>query len=159
MVESPLHVVDIPSSYMVDISFHVSTVHFICNSYIFIYHFAGKIWVPDSWYADVPDTFALLPRNVSDIYYNLDAQYSPEFVMCLGGPNFDPHTLSDANLAAKGYKTYEIRMIQKDLCLWKYKRKYRHNFERKQNYTWCDGGTSEVYLKRKLVSADTCCDR
>lgn len=62
----------------------------------------GKVWVPDSWYADVPDTFALLPRNRSDIFFSLTMQYKPNKVMCVGGTNFDPKTMKDAALAARG---------------------------------------------------------
>jgi hypothetical protein len=47
--------------------------------------------VHDSWYTDVPDTFALLPRNTSDAYFLMEPLLD-DYAFCLGGPNFDPHT-------------------------------------------------------------------
>jgi hypothetical protein len=51
-----------------------------------------NIYVHDSWYSDVPDTFAFLPRDKSTQYYSLEALLA-DHAFCLGGPNFDPKTL------------------------------------------------------------------
>jgi len=48
-----------------------------------------KIHAPNSWFADVPDTFALIPRSYSDLYFSLNALIK-HGIICLGGPNFDP---------------------------------------------------------------------
>lgn len=109
---------------------------------------AQKVWVPDCWYADVPDTFALLPRHFSEFFYTLDGQYEPPEVMCLGGPNFDPNSLNRDSLLARGYTEEEITLAQQSLCLLLHN--YDTIFEPSQNLTWSLAGTSEKYLARKL---------
>jgi len=48
-----------------------------------------KIHAPNSWFADVPDTFALIPRSFGDLYFSLDLLIK-NGIICLGGPNFSP---------------------------------------------------------------------
>ena len=52
-----------------------------------------SIFVPNSWAAEVPDNFALLPRNYSDSYYSMEHLIQPN-IFCLGGGNFHPNTLN-----------------------------------------------------------------
>jgi len=54
-----------------------------------------NVYCPDTWWSDVPDTFALLPRKWSDGFFDLDSLVAPR-AMCLGGPNFDPLILTEA---------------------------------------------------------------
>jgi hypothetical protein len=51
-----------------------------------IWEWSGRqVHMPDTWFADYPDTFALIPRNLSDGFYDLDPLLHPE-VICLGEP-------------------------------------------------------------------------
>lgn len=52
---------------------------------------------------------------MSEAFYSLDA-YMRKDVMCLGGPNFDPLSITDDNLRKLGYSTDEIVLIQKSSC-------------------------------------------
>lgn len=94
--------------------------------------FQRKVWVPDTWYTDVPDTFALLPRHYSDIFFDLDGLVAPG-AMCLGGPNFDYKATSNEALIEAGYSVEERTMIADSIC---------GNVEL---------GGSEFILKRKLT--------
>jgi hypothetical protein len=44
---------------------------------------AGKFYGPDLWYADVPDTFSIMSRDIADIYFSMDSLMLPT-VLCLG---------------------------------------------------------------------------
>lgn len=111
----------------------------------------NKVWVPDSWYADVPDTLALLPRRVSDLFFSLDSQYNPDEIMCLGGPNFDVRTVQREALTKRGYSEHEILAALKEDCFNKFEQGgYLVTREKSTNTSWTSAGTSEVYLKRKL---------
>jgi hypothetical protein len=57
-----------------------------------------RLWVQDTWASDVPDTMALIPRHFSDIYFSLHAMYADRRVGCLGGPNFNPVTVTTDHL-------------------------------------------------------------
>jgi hypothetical protein len=108
------------------------------------------MWVSDGWFADVPDTFALLPRDISDGFYSLDEYYEYRDSICLGGPNFDPKTTSPEALAKNGFDSSEIKKIIADLCLNKHAHDSVIVFEKDANITWTHAGTSETILKRKL---------
>jgi hypothetical protein len=113
-----------------------------------------RLWVPDQWGTDVPDTFSLIPRKFSDVYYSLHAMYVPQgpkkLVACLGGPNFDPDTVTDEYLIAAGYEAREARaLIQSELCLNKFPDVWQH--VNKIGVKWSWAGLSEMMLKRKLV--------
>lgn len=115
----------------------VSSVHFYPRT---------KIYVPDTWCADVPDTFALLPRNISDLYFSLEKWMEPE-VLCLGGPNLDPHSLLRPNLQRIGYNEKEIELVRQEDCFNKFKDHYNSTTG---NTTWSEAGVSETFLYRKL---------
>lgn len=74
-----------------------------------------KVWVVDTWWCEVPDTFALLPRYYSDQYFDLDSLVYPG-VMCLGGPNFDYNSTTKENLKSRGYNEEAIKTAQKAVC-------------------------------------------
>jgi hypothetical protein len=111
-----------------------------------------KMWVQDIWYADVPDTLALLPRNTSDKYYNVFMQFGDPKIMCLGGPNFDPATLRTERLQARGvFNDTEIKMAQNENCLTKLAHLGHYVLRHERaNITWSMAGASETMLKRKL---------
>lgn len=80
-----------------------------------------KIYMPDTWHADLPDTFAILPRNTSDYYFSIDDLFKPR-VICLGGPNFEIKTLEHTSLEAEGFTHSEISVIMKEDCRTKFPR-------------------------------------
>ena len=93
---------------------------------------------------DVPDTFALLPRNLSDVYFSIDELYNPLAVMCLGGPNFDPKTLENVALAAKGFSSEDMQLAQAEDCLKKFNRSsYSRFHDTSSNVTWSNAGENE----------------
>lgn len=111
-----------------------------------------RMYVHDSWWADIPDTFALLPRNISDLYYSVEELVKPE-VMCLGGPNFDLKTIETDWLLNKGYNHSEISIIQAEDCKLLFPTSaLSTNF--KFNVTWSAAGFSETILKRKMGQYD-----
>ena len=91
-----------------------------------------KVWVPDTWYDDVPDTFALIPRYYSNAYFDLNALVADK-VMCLGGPNIDQSVASETELIKYNYTQDEIKLSRTMLC-------------KDDAY-----GFSEQILKRKLI--------
>lgn len=48
-----------------------------------------KIYAPEIWHADVPDTFAILPRFTAKIYFSMEDLMKPK-VLCLGGNRLHP---------------------------------------------------------------------
>mmetsp|Transcript_9186 Transcript_9186/g.9256 ORF Transcript_9186/g.9256 Transcript_9186/m.9256 type:complete len:663 (-) Transcript_9186:193-2181(-) len=114
---------------------------------------SSKIWVQDTWFSPVPDTFALLPRHLSDQYYSMDLLVS-EGVMCLGGPNFGEESLSDESLSKLSYTAKEKRLIRTLRCDVTHP---DHDIERLENnegkYTYSTAGFSETILERKLKKA------
>lgn len=114
------------------------------------YWTTNNIYTPDCWYSDVPDTFALLRRSVSDIYFELDKMVD-EHVMCAGGPDFDPSTLKNEYLMSKavGFTQEEANAIQKENCLTRFP-KYRVKLDKQTKITWTMAGISEFLTKRKL---------
>ena len=92
-----------------------------------------KVWVLDTWYEDVPDPFALIPRHYSDAFFDLNALVADK-VMCLGGPNIDQKVASETELIKYNYSKEEVKQIlSRMLC--------------KQEIE----GFSERILKRKLA--------
>jgi hypothetical protein len=108
-----------------------------------------KMWVPDSWHADVPDTFALLPKNLSDSFYSMTKMYENKQAACLGGPNFNPKTIEANELLKFNYNDTEIKLIIGDVCLNKYSYD-KGIYNKETGITWTTAGDSEVQLKRKL---------
>ena len=90
-----------------------------------------KVWVPDTWWSEVPDTFALIPRNYSNAYFDLNALVADK-VMCLGGPNIDQSVASETELIKYNYTQEEIQLSRTMLCVDE------------------DTGGSEQIIKRKL---------
>lgn len=109
---------------------------------------SNKIYVPDCWFSDVPDTFALIPRNYSDPYFSLDALYEIRSVPCLGGPNFNPQSVAEDELIRRGYNSTERELVRSELCMIKYTSS-RTN-ENKVIGRWSEAGYSEEILRRKL---------
>jgi hypothetical protein len=117
---------------------------------------ARKMWFPDHWATDTPDTFALLPRNRSDLYFSMDALYGDSKVGCLGGPNFDPSTIR--NYASTHIVAYSKSIPSKDvntlnqtvydeLCLQKFPNMDKITSD---GIVWSWSGVSEITLRRKL---------
>lgn len=92
----------------------------------------AAVVVPDSWWSDVPDTFALLPRQYSDIYFDLNELVQHD-AMCIGGPNVNISGLNNTEvLVMRGLSRGDMPAVQRSLC--------KH----------VDYGFSEQILKRKL---------
>lgn len=109
----------------------------------------AKIWIPDFSFAHLSDTFALLPRNTSDMFFEIDYQFRPDEVMCLGGPNFNPNSSTPAALRERGYDHFQIEQVQSELCLNKFiNESTGHN--PRQNVTWSHAGMSESYMRRRF---------
>jgi len=47
-----------------------------------------KVFVHSSYFENVPDTWAIMPRQYSDGFFDIESFVSPG-IMCLGGPNLD----------------------------------------------------------------------
>lgn len=96
------------------------------------------------------DVFAILPRNVSDIYFSMEAWMKPR-VLCLGGPNLDPNTLELSYLRQQlKYTDEEINLAYKENC-------FRFRPEEYENRSsngidWNEGGVSERFLQRKMLA-------
>ena len=114
-------------------------------------YWTERVWVPDSWYADVPDTFAIIPRSLSNGYFSLKDMYEPAVgVACLGGPNFNPNTSTPSALSKLGYNANEINLIIADLCVTKNTADGINIIDSRTGVLWNTAGNSEVQLKRKL---------
>lgn len=110
-----------------------------------------KMYTPNSWFADVPDTFALSPRYLSDIYFSLDMLIKTT-IICLGGPNFDPKTATPAYLQSKlGWGDREYAVVHRELCLTQHPTGFHLIHDKKNNLYWSMSGFSEYFLKRKLA--------
>jgi hypothetical protein len=107
-----------------------------------------KIYAPEIWHADVPDTFALLPRHTSDIYFAMEHLMKPK-VLCLGGPNLDVTTLEESYLRSIGYNDEAIKLVKEEDC----RLMYPHHDKIKENngLVWSSAGLSEYLLKRRLA--------
>ena len=92
-----------------------------------------EVWVHDSYFASVPDTFALFrTARAANRYFDLKTLVSPG-VACLGGPNFN-ETLVNQRLLDSGTKS-----SSDDWCSSRDSEKY---------------GWSEKILSRRLASAN-----
>ena len=107
-----------------------------------------KVWVIDTWDTEVPDTFALLPRNASDAFFSIDGLVQ-KGVMCLGGPNFNPSTLQHSYLLETlKFSPSDLDIVDSSICTVLY---WEFNvYDEQKNATWSNGGCSEQILKRKL---------
>lgn len=109
------------------------------------------VYCPDTWWSDVPDTFAILSRRWSDKFYDLDSLVAPT-AMCLGGPNFDPEVMREDVLIAAGWNSEEIKLTQELTCLNQHPGTDKgHAMHPKLGkIVWAGDGYSERILKRKL---------
>jgi hypothetical protein len=107
------------------------------------------IYVHEAWHVDTPDTFAIVSRNAANAYFGLH-ELMRDGVLCLGGPNFDPDTLSSTYLVELGYNSTEIVYIQQQDCR-KLHTMARIVKDQASNKTWSPAGFSEKILKRKLA--------
>ena len=109
-----------------------------------------KMYTPNSWFADVPDTFAMSPRYLSDVYFSLDSLIKTT-IICLGGPNFDPKTATPEYLQKKlGWGDREYAVVHRELCLTQHPTGFHLIHDKKNNLYWSMSGFSEYFLKRKL---------
>lgn len=99
-----------------------------------------KVWVVDTWWCEVPDTFALLPRSLSNAYFSLNGLVK-EGAMCLGGPNFDYSAVAYENISSTVFNEEEKQLIKATIC------------------PRDEMGHSEMILKRKLQVAGIDLDR
>ena len=109
------------------------------------------IYTPDQWYSDVPDTFAIMKRQVSDIFFDLDKMVD-EHVYCAGGPDFDPKTLTVEYLTGVqvGFTLEQAdQIIKEEDCLSRFPN-YIVMLDKQLNITWTMAGASEFLPKRKL---------
>lgn len=109
------------------------------------------IYTPDQWYSDVPDTFAIMKRQVADIFFDLDKMVD-EHVYCAGGPDFDPKTLTVAYLTSPpvGFTLEQAdKIIKEEDCLTRFTN-YIVMYDKQFNITWTMAGASEFLTKRKL---------
>jgi hypothetical protein len=111
----------------------------------------NRLWVMDQWATDIADPFAVLSRKWSDMYYSIDALYADRRVGCLGGPNLDPNTVTEAALRRRGYSNDEIKIAIEELCTEKFKDAHHVKSE---GVEWSWAGVSEIMLKRKLQVND-----
>ncbi len=111
---------------------------------------SSKVYVPNSWASEVPDTFALLPRKYADDYYSMD-QLMMRGVFCLGGGNFDPNTLKASYLINTLHFTLpEVIDTQRDDCNLLHRDGDSWNEDKYTGIKWAEDGLSEQILKRKL---------
>ena len=91
-----------------------------------------KIWVVDTWFDDVPDTFALIPRDYAKQFFNFDT-LSEDNVVCLGGGNVNiTKARSPRDLMKLNFTLAECDAIGNLVC--------KHD----------DQGGSEVIMKNRL---------
>ena len=114
----------------------------------------SKVWVHDSWYSEVPDTFAIMARQWSDSFWSMDDLVA-EGAMCLGGPNFDPKTLELAHLPqilqwTNGSK--EMDVVRKRDCFHMFPVAH-NNYDKHRDRYWSQAGVSEKIMRRKLEKA------
>ena len=78
------------------------------------------LWVHDSYYAFLPDTFAFMPNAyVAEMYFSIERLLEPG-VACLGGPNFDgalvQKRLKLQGLIEKSFNVSEIKTPSDPWC-------------------------------------------
>lgn len=104
------------------------------------------IYTPDTWRTEVPDTFAILPRTASDVYFSLEALLQPG-AFCLGGPNLNTSTLHPSYLKTIGYNQTEIELVHQENCFTVFPTDYTSTTD---GILWSESGVSERVLARKL---------
>ena len=110
----------------------------------------NKVYVPNSWASEIPDTFALLPRKYADDYYSME-KLLVRGVFCLGGGNFDPNTLKpNYMLNTLHFTLPEVIEAKKDDCNALFKEGDTWNEDKTTGIKWAEDGISEQILKRKL---------
>ena len=109
----------------------------------------SKVWVPDSWWCPVPDTFALIPRGRADDFFSIDNLVSPG-VMCLGGPNFGVETVTTPYLRKLGFNENEIPRIHDELCTVAHPKAPILKESGDRNDSWSTAGFSETIFGRKM---------
>lgn len=125
--------VDDPGSQWKDSSSNTTNINMITDINSNSNNNNNRVWVVDTWYDDVPDTFALLPRAFAAQYFDLEA-FSADGVMCLGGPNVNHEAVTspDYLITALNFSSLEVNEVKAVVC--------RDEEE----------GGSEKILKRKL---------
>lgn len=107
----------------------------------------GKMYVHDTWYSDLPDTFAILPRTASGIYFSMEDWMNPR-VLCLGGPNLNPATLEPTYLRnTMKYNQKEIDLVHQESCFTLFNDYYNGTSD---GVVWSKAGASERFLQRKF---------
>ena len=110
-----------------------------------------KMWVIDSWYQEVPDTMAFLPKEYAKYFFDMDSLVV-KGSMCLGGPNFDSNTLTLKYLNDKynwNENSIEYKIVQENDCFNVQPHDIK-SYDKKKNMYWSQAGGSEKILKRKL---------
>jgi hypothetical protein len=108
----------------------------------------GKIYTPNTWMTEVPDTFAIMSRNLSHIFFDIESFMHP-YSFCLGGPNFNSSILTAHELRRLQYNSTEITAIMKEDCRVKFPdMSIVPNQE--TNISWSLAGISEYILSRAL---------
>jgi hypothetical protein len=109
----------------------------------------GKIYAPDTWHVEIPDTFALMTRPIANIYFGMEQLMHPR-ALCLGGPNLDTRKLNPNHLrSVKGYNQQEILTVQREDCRSKFP-EHGLVIAHRLGLNWTTAGYSEFILKRKL---------
>lgn len=74
-----------------------------------------KIYIPDTWHEEIPDTFAILPRNVSEMYFSVDELFRTGAI-CIGGPNLDVRTIEKQALLKINFTEAEAEIVMEEDC-------------------------------------------
>ena len=109
-----------------------------------------RVWVPDCWFEDTVDTFALIPRKYSDGYFSVDDLVTPG-AMCLGGPDFNTSTIEKDYLVQLGYNDSMQLEVNNRVCDVMIPDAVR--LPMGENHTVSEAGFSEHILKRKLAQS------
>jgi hypothetical protein len=84
-----------------------------------------RVIIHDRWAEFVSDTFAVLPRHLAEDYYSMDVLVTSG-IMCLGGPNFNPHSLTLQNILNAGEIFFTIFVSQSLCCLQDFLQRMSH---------------------------------
>jgi len=109
---------------------------------------SDRVWVPDCWFEDTVDTFALIPRKYSDAYFSVNDLVAPG-AMCLGGPDFNISTIETPYLLKLGYNKSMQNEVFIRFCDNMFPNAAR--LQESDNVSVSEAGFSEHILKRKLA--------
>jgi hypothetical protein len=123
-------------------------------------HYNNKVvWVPDRWQGYCPDTFALLPAQFAEPYFNLDEKVKEKGkVFCLGGPDFDENNCEADHLKESGLSISETKKVLELCCLVE---PYGHSekilqYMIKENHIPTDGAPFYVFIARDYMLGEYC---